>query len=151
MALNNPRVNGVVMSWSRIRHMHEADSLQGIRDVGFKCTVNGVAVYGSGRFKLGTTEGTVGYEGSLTFVFDYFYPFCKKLAPAGGWMDVKFDLVEVFRERDGSPQITVELIGLKMKENDHSFAQGDDGLEVTVPCELDKYLVDGLEPVIRED
>lgn len=145
-----PLVNGRRKSWSSIKFMNGLTEEKGISGVDFSCTVSREADMGAGRFKLGDTEGSVSYAASLTFKLENFVPFCEALAPAGGWMDTMFGMLLAFRESGDSPLIKVDLVGLLMNENGHSYSQGDGGLEVSVPLTISYYLVNGLAPVLGQ-
>lgn len=148
MSLSYPSVNNRRLSWVSIKLKYSApgkpstDTL-GFKDISYKTTIERQPVYGAGREILGYTAGVKKDEASVKMLAEE-----QKLLIAilgEGFMDIPLTWVVFMQE--GSEKHTDTIVGALMKENDHQFSQGPDGLEVTMPFDVHYVLYDGKAPI----
>jgi hypothetical protein len=143
MALSIPLVNGFRYGWASIAVQNGPDKMPGLRGVSFKCAQELGESRGAGVQKLGDIRGPVTFEASITLLLEDQFDFCTALGEF--YMSTPFGLLVKYEE--GTTINRVELVGCKIKEEDHTHAPGAEGLEVTMPLAISYYLKNGLLPV----
>lgn len=148
MGLSYPSLNNRRVSWVSIKLKFSApgkpsaDTL-GFKDVSYKTILERSSVYGAGRQIQGYTAGTLKDEASITMLFEEQRVLLAILGE--GFMDAPLTWVVSFAE--GSEKHTDTIVGALMKEIDHQFSQGPDGLAVTMPFDVHYILYDGKAPI----
>lgn len=140
-----PLVNGNRYSWASVEIAVNNLRLKGVKELSFKNGLEPGEMRGTGPQKLGRTRGDLKPEAAITLYMQEFYAL--QAALGEGYMEVEFGIVASFSDRN-QPIVTVEIIGCRIKSEDHSFSQGTDAL--TVKCDLDVMMVitNGVKPII---
>lgn len=138
-----PLINGRRYSWASIEVKVAGRILTGITEVSYKNTVEREGVRGAGRQKLGTTEGDLDSEASMTLLAEDYYALLDLLAPNKvGAFDKQFTVVVSYTAPNNAT-ITDTIVGASLKEGDHSHSRGTEALTVTCPLDCMYVLENG--------
>ncbi len=147
MALSYPLVNGFRYAWASIEVLDGPLTMPGIRSINFKASQAIGSARGAGIQEHGKTRGDLTFTASMTMLAEEQFNWVTSIGDE--YMSHIFGLLVKFEElQNGTPNINrVELVGLQIQEEDHAFAPGPDGLEITMPLGISYYLKNGLKPV----
>lgn len=125
MAIDYPLINGIRHEWSSCEIKLGGVVYVGVKEVSYSDKLEPTKVYGAHAQPIGRTRGVYSCEGSITLYLAEANELRRALGP--GYKEVSFDIVASYSE-DELEAITDELVGCRIKGEDHSASQGADAL-----------------------
>lgn len=140
-----PLVNGARHDWSSIHP--EMDSLKlrgGLRAINYKHGLDYQHIMAGGKQPVGDTTGTYSAEGSFEMLLVEYLLLVQQLGSKGlGYMEQHFNIIVKYAQKRGDPVIVDELRGCRIKSEDRSYSQGNEGLIVKVDLGIQLILPNG--------
>lgn len=139
-----PRVFGHFPDFSSITIFILGRPIFGVTEITYKTTREPGMVRGAGTRKIGRTRGEFNFEASMKMHKEDMEALRLALGP--GYMETEFNITVVYQFKGGT-LTTDKLFSCVITEDDASYAQGTDPLEVTIPLDVMDINYNGLSPI----
>lgn len=125
MTIAYPLINGVRHEWSSVEIKCKGKIFVGVKEIAYSHKLEPTKVYGTHPQPIGRTRGVYTPEASITLYLAEAQELREELGD--GYMEESFDIVCAYSE-SALDAITDEIIGCRIKGEDHSASQGPDPL-----------------------
>ncbi len=140
-----PLVNGHRHSWASILLELNGIKLRGFRAISYKHGLDYAHVMASGKQPVGDTTGTYSAEGSFEMLLTDYQYLIQTLGD--GYMEEHFGGLVKYSQRKGDPIIVDELRGCRIKDEDRSYSQSNEGLVVKATLGIQLLIPNGVKPL----
>lgn len=140
-----PLVNGARHDWSSIYPEMDGIKLRGgIRAISYKHGLDYQHIMAGGKQPVGDTTGTYSAEGSFEMLLTDYLFLIQQLGSKGlGYMEQHFNCLVKYAQKRGDQPIIDELRGCRIKDEDRSYSQSNEGLVVKATLGIQLVLPNG--------